>query len=657
MSLLGHYDVDTLPQASGYAYNDCWGFTDCGGREYAILGSARYVHFFDLQDPFNPLEVAAIGGGATTLWREMRTFGQRAYTVCDNCDEGLLVFDLSQLPDTVVKTNQTTGFFKSSHTLFIDEEAGWLYAAGTDFNNNGLVILDLNSDPDNPVQIGNPVLPGGYVHDMYVRDNIGFCSHGNNGYYVYDFSNPQNPLLLGTLTNYPQDGYNHSSWMTPDGQYMVMCDETWNKSVKMVDVSNPSDMHVTDLFRSALLGPADTASIAHNPLVRENFAFISYYHDGVQVFDISDPTNVQQVAWYDTHPANTNYSGFQGCWGVFAFLPSGTILGSDMKNGLFIFSLDSILLDPIDVPAFPDPVITASGDPLICEGETIGLTADSGITSIDWYLDGEPLAWETAGIEVGEAGIYTATLQDQYCVTQSDSLSLQVQEPPLIDVTYMDSLACQGDTILLSASAGLESWQWNLGGAPIENAVQSTWPVSVSGLYSVTGVSGPCSATSEPVWIEVAEPVVPLLTFENDTLFSTSALAYQWYFNGIPVSGGTGPFLVPGESGMYWVETTDGNGCNALSEGLEVGLPNFVQEGLPRGWKIFPNPARELVYIENPGQTEGFFTVTDLFGRKVVEGRLQTHLYPVDLGGLAEGMYLFSIRSAGIAGFEKIWVR
>jgi hypothetical protein len=67
---------------------------------------------------------------------------------------------------------------------------------------------------------------------------------------------------------------------------------------------------------------------------------VSYYHDGIVVFDVSDPTNIgDPIAWYDTDTTHADYSGYKGTWGVYPFLPSGTIIGSDVKYGLFLVRL------------------------------------------------------------------------------------------------------------------------------------------------------------------------------------------------------------------------------------------------------------------------------------------------------------------------------
>ncbi|MEZ4985084.1 MAG: T9SS type A sorting domain-containing protein [Saprospiraceae bacterium] len=77
--------------------------------------------------------------------------------------------------------------------------------------------------------------------------------------------------------------------------------------------------------------------------MKGNLCFLSYYHDGVVVYDISNPTDVTLHAYYDTETTNTNYSGYQGAWGVYPFLPSGKIIASDVLNGLFVLELTGAL--------------------------------------------------------------------------------------------------------------------------------------------------------------------------------------------------------------------------------------------------------------------------------------------------------------------------
>ena len=43
-------------------------------------------------------------------------------------------------------------------------------------------------------------------------NNIAYLNAGNDGLFIVDFSDVENPTLLGSLTEYPDKGYNHSGW-------------------------------------------------------------------------------------------------------------------------------------------------------------------------------------------------------------------------------------------------------------------------------------------------------------------------------------------------------------------------------------------------------------------------------------------------------------
>ena len=48
---------------------------------------------------------------------------------------------------------------------------------------------------------------------------------------------------LGSLTNYPGAGYNHSSYITQNSKYLVMCDEVPSAlPIKVLDVQNLSNI-------------------------------------------------------------------------------------------------------------------------------------------------------------------------------------------------------------------------------------------------------------------------------------------------------------------------------------------------------------------------------------------------------------------------------
>jgi len=55
------------------------------------------------------------------------------------------------------------------------------------------------------------------------------------------------------------------------------------------------------------------------------------------LLDATNKNNVIKVGQYDTSPFIAS-DGFNGCWGVYPYLPSGNIIASDIEEGLFVFT-------------------------------------------------------------------------------------------------------------------------------------------------------------------------------------------------------------------------------------------------------------------------------------------------------------------------------
>lgn len=354
MTLLYNLDLPNLPTQYGCQYGDIWGYTAPNGTEIAIVAMIEQILFVNITAPANPVimltyTVTNLPSGTTnqSLWRDFETYQHYIYAVSDLGTAGLLIFDMSNVPTSISMVYQSNDVFSRAHTVTIDKLNGKLYANGSNTQSNGLKILDLSANPISPTLFASVPLNtvgGGYVHDMYVRNNIAYCSHGSlSKIQIYDFSNlPTSFSVIGSIENYPEPGYNHSSWISDDGNTLIFTDETFGSDVKIVDISDPANISIGDIhtFYSELLGPGvPGSSVAHNPYILGNLAILSYYEDGVQVFDISDPANVTSVAYYDTYPSNTQYNDYIGCWGVYPFFPSGTIIASDMNNGLFVLQI------------------------------------------------------------------------------------------------------------------------------------------------------------------------------------------------------------------------------------------------------------------------------------------------------------------------------
>ena len=316
-------------------YNEVWGVVQ-DGREYAVIGSLGGTHIFDVTDPVNSTLVEYIPGTYNfSVHRDYHDYNGYLYMVSD---EGpgvstLQIADLSFLPGSAPVVYDTNLLFSMSHNIFIDTVSARLYTCGGD-NNNGIRVFSL-ANPVDPVELVNFTTTEA-THDIYVRNDIAFVNNGNSGLFVYDFTNVTNPQLIGSLTSYPHQGYNHSGWLNGDGTIYALADETVGKDIKICDVSNMSNIVVVDTVNSG----GDPQSIPHNLIIRDNYLYASYYHDGLYIYDISNPGTTVVTGYYDTYPDANNSNG---AWGVYPLLPSGIVLVSDMKYGLFVFDVSNAI--------------------------------------------------------------------------------------------------------------------------------------------------------------------------------------------------------------------------------------------------------------------------------------------------------------------------
>ncbi|MAQ31272.1 MAG: hypothetical protein CMD26_00865 [Flavobacteriales bacterium] len=320
----------------GNIYNEIWGFVQ-NDHEFAVIGSTQGTHIFDVTDPANSYLVASINGASTSsdvVHRDFHTYNGFLYAVADEMNSSTLqIIDINNLPNSAAVVYDSNDMITRSHNIFIDEQNGIMYSCGGKINGNAnyLSLISLE-DPQNPVFLTD-YNAHGYVHDIYVINNVGYLNAANNGLHIVDFSDYSNPQTLGSLTEYPYQGYNHSGWLTEDGNTYVLADENHGYKMKVCDVSNPSEINVV----STILSDVSENSIPHNLIIKDNLLYVSHYYDGLWIWDITNPANPSYVASYDTYPLE-NGNSYKGAWGVYPLLPSGNILVSDMQYGLFVLA-------------------------------------------------------------------------------------------------------------------------------------------------------------------------------------------------------------------------------------------------------------------------------------------------------------------------------
>lgn len=330
LELLSSIDFDTNAENG----NDIWGFVDSSGTEYAVIGSTQATYIYSLQDPSNPVKVYKVPGAQST-WRDFKTYNNFIYGVTDQGEDGLLVIDFSNAPDTFTHTWYRPTIngdqLSTTHNDYITNE-GYLILAGGNINAGAPSFFDLNSDPREPRYIGATERLE-YAHDVYAKNGVLFASDIYKGTLsIHDYSDTSK-ITLNSLSP-TSTNFTHNAWATDDNKYVFTTDERSAAFIDAFDVSDVNDPKFLDKFRP--VNSYNSGSIPHNTHVLGDFLITSWYKDGVIVTDISRPHNMIEVGVYDTHPQGEG-NGFQGCWGAYPFLPSGLVIASDINAGLFVF--------------------------------------------------------------------------------------------------------------------------------------------------------------------------------------------------------------------------------------------------------------------------------------------------------------------------------
>jgi choice-of-anchor B domain-containing protein len=377
---LAQVQLQEIPGAPTSA-SEIWGLVDMDDqREYAILGHRNGTAFYDVTVPGTPVLVANIPGNAS-LWREVKAYqffdaalGRHrayAYATTEAPGGGLQIFDLTNLPNTVTLAN-TISAFSTSHTLYISNinyatnaalpgATPYLVIAGANVGGGAFRIYDL-SNPVSPTLVTAPPTGTGYMHDstsMLITDNrTTQCANAHNPCQVlvdfnetsvdlWDVTDKAAPVRLSTTT-YPTATYVHSGWPTADNMHIVVHDEldelqrSLNTHIYTLDVG---DLRAPSLVTSHIGG---TTSTDHNGYTIGNRYYVSHYKRGLVIFDVTNPRALTEVGSFDTYLSPTaNSAGTDGAWGVYPFLTSGTLLVSDIENGMFLLRKNETLPPPV----------------------------------------------------------------------------------------------------------------------------------------------------------------------------------------------------------------------------------------------------------------------------------------------------------------------
>lgn len=186
---------------------------------------------------------------------------------------------------------------------------------------------------------------------------------------------------------------------------------------------------------------------------------------------------------------------------------------------------DIVAINTFSISFFDTALIASAGeDQIICQGEQISLTASGGPNFL--WNTGETTASIT--VSPNNTSIYTVTVDDGFGNTDSDSVTITVNELPDITVSS-DITIMVGESTTLSAQ-GATSYLWSTGETAESISVS---PIDTT-IYTVTGFSNNCENTAQ-VTVTVIPAInanagsdVTICVGESINLNASGGINYLW---------------------------------------------------------------------------------------------------------------------------------
>ncbi len=357
VDMLAHLPLDAIgAEDISVKGNDHWGWTDPQtGHEYVLFGLTNGTAFIDITDPENPIYLGKLAShDGASVYRDIKVYQNIAYIVADNIPgHGLQMFDLTQLrtvttpPVTFSETAHYNGV-DSVHTIWINEETGYLYAilrnAGS-VCNVGIQILNLQNpisptlagcvdESEAPISTAECLIYTGPDQDYQDHELCFLASDDNVS--IADVSDKSNPAIISRFT-YPGIMRAHQGSMTADLTYWLMAD--MHDEMHHGHNTRTYIFDITDLDNPVVLGhyQLSTSAMDHSLFIVDNQVYEANLRAGLQIFDISQlpSLNFVPVGYFDVDPSS-NSTTMNGAWTVYPFWNDNIVTISDTELGLFI---------------------------------------------------------------------------------------------------------------------------------------------------------------------------------------------------------------------------------------------------------------------------------------------------------------------------------
>ncbi len=333
--------------------------------------------------------------------------------------------------------------------------------------------------------------------------------------------------------------------------------------------------------------------------------------------------------------------------GVYSLLISNATGCQSMTNSI-----------SLNIPNAPNANITPLNNAIICSDSNITYQVPNVNGLIyKWYRNGILIIPATQNaLTISDSGTYFVVVDNGVCSVNSSSRNVTVNATPVAVVSANDSSYCAGDSIPLTTNnlAGL-NYLWYKNNNPLTGTNSSVYYAKSPGAYNVKISSGSCQKISNILnVVEKALPALPVITRNADVLTSTTAVAYQWFKNGLPINAAILQNYTILGNGTYYVEITGSNGCKNKSVAIfviPVGLDTRANSDIV---SAYPNPIQLDLNLNFADFGLHKISVFDAAGKLLKAHYEVEQSTIIDFRDLATGIYFVKVSSAGASQILRV---
>jgi hypothetical protein len=310
-------------------------------------------------------------------------------------------------------------------------------------------------------------------------------------------------------------------------------------------------------------------------------------------------------------------------------------------------------------PVPPAPSVPAPAP--VCAGDVLPVLEAAG-ENITWYADAGLTQHLARGTtyqpRVTSGTTFYATQTVNGCPGPATAVALLIKPRPAAPLAPSPQrLYCAGEEIAtLSATGENIEWYRDAGLTDLLHRGRSYAPLlSATGTFYVTQTVEGCRSDAVPVTVRM-QPAAFEAGAAGDTLTAPPSERYQWYFEGKPIAGATGPSHRARSTGSYHV-VTGNESCSSQS------VPRFIRIDVKKPvLTLSPNPAGQRVHLDFTANDTGTAQVSlyDAKGRQLqrfsIDKPYTTLEHRLEVAPLPGGVYWLEVRSGNSRAAAK-WIK